>query len=150
MRTLSNEQDCQELIDRVNRLGPDARARWGRMSAHQMICHCCDTFRMASGERPLTSRVTLLKRKVLMWGALYLPIPWPRGFRTRRELDQERGGTPPEEFEADRAQLTGLIQRFAQQKSDFGQHVLFGPMARPQWMRWAFLHTDHHCRQFGI
>ena len=150
MKTLSREQDCGELIERLNRLRADAHPQWGRMSAHQMICHCCDTFRMASGERPLISRVARFKQKVLMWGALYLPIPWPRGFRTRRELDQEKGGTPPEEFEADRAQLVDLIQRFAQQKNDYGQHVLFGPMSREQWMRWAFLHTQHHLRQFGM
>jgi len=29
-------------------------------------------------------------------------------------------------------------------------HPIFGPMSRPAWLRWAYLHADHHLRQFGV
>ena len=29
-------------------------------------------------------------------------------------------------------------------------HIDSEPMTRAQWMRWAFMHTDHHLRQFGL
>jgi len=28
-------------------------------------------------------------------------------------------------------------------------HPIFGWMSEASWMRWAYLHTDHHLRQFG-
>ena len=29
-------------------------------------------------------------------------------------------------------------------------HPVFGPMTRGAWLRWGYLHTDHHLRQFGV
>jgi hypothetical protein len=29
------------------------------------------------------------------------------------------------------------------------QHPIFGPMSRSAWLRWAYLHMDHHLRQFS-
>ena len=28
-------------------------------------------------------------------------------------------------------------------------HPMFGPMSAADWMRWGYLHADHHLRQFG-
>ena len=28
-------------------------------------------------------------------------------------------------------------------------HPMFGPMTPEDWMRWGYLHADHHLRQFG-
>jgi prephenate dehydrogenase len=28
-------------------------------------------------------------------------------------------------------------------------HPMFGPMSPEDWMRWGYLHADHHLRQFG-
>ena len=29
------------------------------------------------------------------------------------------------------------------------RHAIFGAMTASDWMRWGFLHADHHLRQFG-
>jgi uncharacterized protein DUF1569 len=29
-------------------------------------------------------------------------------------------------------------------------HPIFGPMSESAWLRWAYLHADHHLRQFGL
>jgi hypothetical protein len=28
-------------------------------------------------------------------------------------------------------------------------HSIFGSMTNQDWMRWGYLHADHHLRQFG-
>jgi hypothetical protein len=28
-------------------------------------------------------------------------------------------------------------------------HPMFGGMTAKDWMRWGYLHADHHLRQFG-
>jgi hypothetical protein len=29
-------------------------------------------------------------------------------------------------------------------------HYMFGPLSESEWARWAYLHMDHHLRQFGL
>ena len=149
MKNLGNDSDLREILARVKRLTPESQRRWGKMNVHQMICHVADAKRMMLGDKPVQSRRTWLARYVLRYGSLYLPMQWPHGFPTTPEANQEIGGTPPAEFERDRAELVALIQRFAGLK-EFQPHPLFGPMSHWEWMRWGYLHPDHHLRQFGV
>ncbi len=66
-------------------------------------------------------------------------------------MDQEIGGTRPAQFESDREQLLHLMDRFSSQSPapQFAPHPIFGQMTRKELMRWAYLHMDHHLRQFG-
>src|SRR5262245_57812053 len=112
MKTLENEADAKSLFDRLNRLTPDTQRRWGRMSAHQMVCHLNDLLSAATGDRPTRVRANSFTRSVVKFWALWVPIPWPRGFRTVRELDQEKGGTRPVEFQADFSRQLQLLRDF--------------------------------------
>jgi hypothetical protein len=89
---------------------------------------------------------------MLKWIALYAPMPWPRGMKTRPETDQELGGTPPDEFERDVKQLELARDRFANSLAIVAArpHFLFGKLSEGEWARWAYLHLDHHLRQFGL
>ena len=60
------------------------------------------------------------------------------------------GGTPPAEMERDLRELRGLIDRFTRQPRDFElqMHPIFGRLTEEEWMRWGYLHMDHHLRQF--
>ncbi len=152
MRTFANPQDKEDILVRLARVQSDHRARWGRMSAHQMLCHLNDSFLAVIGEKYVSPATGLLQRSVVKWVALYMPIPWPKGVPTRPEMDQFLGGSTPSEFERDRDVLVTLIERFSNSKRDFewSQHPLFGRMPDPEWLRWGYLHTDHHLRQFGL
>jgi hypothetical protein len=121
------------------------------MSAPQMICHLADACRMALGEKPVTSASGPLERTVWKWVALYVPLPWPPGILTSPELDQQSAGTTPAEFSADVEQVLALLERIAtrDQRAGWPDHPIFGRMSRKAWLRWAYLHTDHHLRQFG-
>ena len=72
---------------------------------------------------------------------------------TRPEIDQHGGGgTPPADFEVDRALLLHLVERFTAKLPDFkfAPHPMFLEMNEREWMRWGYLHSDHHLRQFGV
>jgi hypothetical protein len=83
------------------------------------------------------------------WIALYVPLQWPAGIRTAPEVNQEIGGTRPAEFEADLAQLEHLTDLVASGRFNGAVHPFFGRMSHAAWLRWAWLHMDHHLRQFG-
>ena len=151
MKSLSNPRDKAELLTRLERVTPASARQWGRMTPHQMLCHLNDSFRGVVGERGIVSVATLASRTLVKYSALYAPMPWPRGLPTRPEVDQEVGGTKPIEFAHDKSDLERLIERFARPEQDFASyaHPMFGRMSRAQWHRWAYLHVDHHLRQFG-
>jgi len=151
MKTLARPRDRAEILSRLRTVRPDSVRRWGRMSAHQMVCHLADAFRMAIGELPVKPTTGLLQRTVVKWLALYVPLPWPAGILTSPETDQEHNGTRPAEFAADVARVEALLELVTAptRRLDRTPHPIFGTMSEAAWLRWAYLHADHHLRQFG-
>jgi hypothetical protein len=152
MKTLAREADREEIRRRVRRVRPETPARWGRMSADRMVCHLADALRMALDEKVVRAAPAALRSVFLKGWALYLPMPWPSGIPTSPEIDQEIGGTRPSGFEQDVSELLGLLSRLEQKSATLeGRvHPTFGPMSQVAWLRWGYLHTDHHLRQFGV
>jgi hypothetical protein len=149
MKTLLNTRDRNEVLERLGRLRVDSPRRWGKMSAQQMVCHLSDSFRISLGEKFARPGDTLASRSLLKWAALWLPVRWPHGFPTRPEVDQQQGGTSPTEFAADLARLRILFERFCE-GGNFAAHPMFGTLSDGERMRHAYLHMDHHLRQFGV
>ena len=151
MKSLGNPRDRQEIVDRLGLLRPDTRAYWGRMSCPQMVCHLSDAFRVRFGEKTVAPLDNFFSRTVIKWFALYVPIPWPHGFKAPPEIDQLNGGTKPESFEHDLQVLRSLFQRFTEAAPEVAlKHPYFGRISQWECMRWAYLHMDHHLRQFGV
>ena len=83
MKTLANPNDKVEIITRLAQVLPGSHRRWGRMSAHQMICHLSDTFRSSMGEKQVSAASPLVPRPLARWVALRSPFKWPHGFPAR-------------------------------------------------------------------
>jgi hypothetical protein len=150
MKTLSSTHHLAEIHTRITQVIASDAHRWGSMNAHQMFCHLSDAFAYPLGERhvaPVKHR--LIPRPLFKWLALRLPMPWPAGISAPPEIDQRIGGTPPVEFESDRAALLVTLDRFAQTDEPPASHPMFGTMTHAEWMRWGYLHCDHHLRQFS-
>ena len=148
MKSLAREDCRAEIVRRLRTVRTDSIPRWGRMSAHQMICHLADACRMATGQKAVAPVAGTLPPGVMKWIALYSPLPWPRGIPTVPELDQHRGGTTPLEFAADLAAVEALLNALVSQQ-ECPPHPIFGRMSRADWLRWGYVHTAHHLRQFG-
>jgi len=153
MKTLARPRDKAEILRRLRDVRADSVRQWGRMSAPQMICHLSDSFRVVIGRKAVSPATSLLQRTAVKWIALYLPLRWPVGIRTRPEIDQVLGSvaTSPAEFASDLAELEALVELITTQTRnlDWKPHPIFGRMSERAWMRWAYLHMDHHLRQFG-
>jgi hypothetical protein len=151
MKTLARREDGTEIRQRLKGIRPDSLRRWGRMSAHQMLCHLNDSFRLGLGEKAARDASTLLHRTVVKWIALRAPLRWPPGIRTRPEVDPQNQGTQPVDFVSDLAALQATLDRFCAEpgRLEGRRHPLFGCMPAGDWLRWGYLHADHHLRQFG-
>ena len=87
----------------------------------------------------------------LKWRLLYLPLAWPKGFPTSPRNDVERDGTQPTAFATDLERLTTTFDVFVQ-TAVAGRsvpHPLLGALSPDEWLRWGYLHADHHLRQFA-
>ena len=107
---------------------------------------------MATGERQVSEASSVVQRTAVKWIALYLPLTWPQGILTRPEIDQTAGGgSCPGDFAADVAELERRLNALERDRLtiQWPPHPIFGRMSVFEWMRWAYLHTDHHLRQFG-
>ena len=152
MKTLAILADREGIARRLELVRVDSPRRWGKMSAHQMVCHLADSFRGVMGEKALAMKPGTFGRGLMKWVALYSGIPWPHGVKTMPEMDQLVGGTRPLEFAVDHQRLRVLFGRFVREPRDFvwRKHPMFLVMSDTDWMRWGYLHMDHHFRQFGV
>ena len=151
MKSLCDLRCKHEILYRLSHLHSDTPHRWGRMTAPQMICHLRDAFLGVMGERPVKAQRFSFWR-TMKYVALYVPIRWPHGVPTPPEIDQRCGGTPPSKFDADMRALLAAIERFTADPRafDFQTHPIFGKLSPEEFMRWGYLHADHHLRQFGL
>lgn len=150
MKHLGDTGVRQRLVRRMASLRADTPRLWGKMSAGEMLCHLNDSFEVAMG-RHVSAATGPFQRTILKWGALYVPMPWPKSTPTRPEVEQGAGGTPPTDFHRDRTTLVATMERFCDANGAKTRcpHPVFGPMTEREWLRWGYLHTDHHLRQFG-
>jgi hypothetical protein len=151
VKTLARPRDKAEVLRRLRSLRAESERRWGRMSAHQMVCHLSDAFRMALGQKAVSNASGPLQRTIVKWVALYAPLPWPQGIPTSPEVDPCREGTPPVDFSADIAQLEAIVELFTSETRSLDRqaHPIFGSLSDAAWLRWGYRHMDHHLRQFG-
>ena len=150
MKTLNNPADLQTILRRVGELKADDAGLWGSMSVQQMVCHLSDSYQVALGKKPARMASGFWQRTLLKWIALHGPMAWPKGVRTLPEVEQGKGGTPPGDFALDRVALQGTVEVFCGSlPSPSVPHAIFGNMTAADWMRWGWLHADHHLRQFG-
>jgi hypothetical protein len=116
-----------------------------------MVCHLGDAAEMALRTRPRTEPVPHRRRPLAKLLALWSPIRWPRGWATNPMHDPRAGGTRPSEFTCDRERAVAGLKAIGDPKGALEPaHGTFGVMSREDWQRWAWKHTDHHLRQFGL
>jgi len=120
------------------------------MTAGEMVCHLFDASTAVldpHGKRPAPRW-----RPIMKWLALRAPMNWPKGFKSPARIDQRKEGTRPTDFEADRRRALEGLRAMAAAPAEAWppNHAVFGTLNASDWHRWAFRHTDHHLRQFGL
>lgn len=149
-RTLSDRAVLVDLVTRLQRLAPTQPGLWGSMNAQQMVLHLGNASAAVLKQGPFAAKPRGGPAGLLRLVVLYLLPRMPRGVKTG--ADPAGAAVEPEAFAEDLERAVRLLQQLAAAEPDalVARHPILGPMTRAQWMRWAFLHTDHHLRQFGL
>jgi hypothetical protein len=149
--SLFDKTKRDEIISRINQLMPESQAAWGKMNVNQMLCHCADGLKMATGELAVADKSNFMFRTLLKPLIIYV-LPMPKGAPTADELNQMVAGTKPCDFESDRKTLIECLENMCSLPENhlWANHAAFGKMNRKQWGLLAHKHIDHHLRQFGV
>lgn len=145
MKTIAKPETLAELITRLRGLRADSQRHWGQMSLSQMLCHLADV-----QENVLSAQMVVappsFKGSFMRIFALYVPIPMPKGI-----VGRPAPQSLPEDWEVHRDRTIASLEKLAVAPAETlaAGHPMFGKLSKADWQRWAYLHCDHHLRQFG-
>lgn len=146
MKSIWNKKNRDSLLQRLDRLTPESRAKWGKFTAPQLIAHLNEAMRMSLGELKTAPKNTPFKNAPMKQLVIYV-LPWPKGAPTAPEL--LRGTTT--DWAEDMRRLKEYIVRFATSSvASFPEHPAFGKVSRRGWGVLVYKHLDHHLKQFGL
>ncbi len=119
------------------------------MTPHQMLVHLAVTHDAVLGRASFDVPVRTPNR-VITAIVLHLPVRWMRNLNFG--ADPAGVALDPTAFAADRRRAAATLAELAgaEPRTFSTPHPVLGPMSQSEWRRWAYLHTDHHLRQFGL
>jgi hypothetical protein len=147
MKYLFNAEARKALLARIDTLEPATPARWGKMTAHDMVCHLIDHFNMVVNPRPVRVRKSIFLYQPFKWFAIY-HAPIPRGML---KAPKEMRISKPDNWDQDIDRLKMLAGQFGamRDKTDWPDNIMTGTMDGNSWSALLYRHTDHHLKQFG-
>jgi hypothetical protein len=149
MKTLAEPKDAAEIRTRILSLMPPDEPQWGIMTVNQMVCHVRQAYLYALADTPVDFIPLPFPPSVVKRFALKLPTPWPHSTTTIPQLKLDAPGMACTTFEQDRNGLLASLANFCALTNHTRDHPFFGSMQHTDWMRWGYLHADHHLRQFN-
>ncbi len=145
---LYNEADVKNILERLEKLRPDSKRQWGKMSIGQMLYHCNVSLETAMGlnfpKRKFIGRIfgTVLKWKFLDQKPMVKNSPTEDLYVSEGDYD----------FEKEKQRAIQLVKTFYEngpEKCTTHPHSYFGQLKPEEWAVLKWKHYDHHLRQFG-
>ena len=149
MKSLAEGGAADRMRRRLRSLCETDQRQWGVMSVAEMVCHLRESFPMATGARPTAPVHGGWRARAMKFLALRVPVQWPKDVATVPELQVGAARMRLASFAEDKASAIAAFERFLVVANNRTSHSFFGAMEPADWMRWGYLHTDHHLRQFG-
>jgi len=150
MKTLYNPKVKEEILLRIDKLVPNAKAQWGKMNVNQGLRHMSMAFDIATGKLdPTPAKVPPMPKWLLKFFLLNAKPPKERA-ETFKEMNTVDNGINPPDFEAERNNLKKSVENFYNTTSLISQNKLVGKFSKDDWGKLNYNHTDHHLRQFGV
>lgn len=133
--------------ERIAKIDPNAKARWGKMTVAQMVVHCRLQLEATWGGPP-SPKVGLMGRTFMKW--MVLSGPWPKGKTpTYPPWDMSTNGRKPGVFAEDVNALALAAERFFTGGYERSASPVIGPLDEGEWLKLQRRHLEHHLSQFG-
>ena len=149
--TILSTKSVAELILRVNKLQPDSKGSWGRMTVEEMMVHCVAGIQLGLGELPAKIRVDPVRAALAR--LLFVDfLPLPKLAQAPPEMNVEKKLKTRLAFNDAKEELIRHIKKMetVSDQHQFPVHPIFRKLSRRQWSKLAYKHLDHHLKQFGV
>lgn len=140
----------EQVIDRINKLTPETKPLWGKMSVSQMLAHLCVSYEMIyENKHPKPNGFTKFILKLFVKDAVVSEKPYKHNSPTASAfvIQDERN------FEAEKGRLIDYMhrtQQLGEAAFDGKASHSFGPLTITEWNNLFYKHLDHHLSQFGV
>lgn len=151
MKNLLNMEDNKEMVGRISSVSISDRPLWGKMNVSEMLVHLADQIRIGLGTKETKFVGNAISTSIAKYAVL-LGVPAPKGkVNTVPELKQGAGGSKTVGFDQDKKTLIDMVNDFSKSHGadTFREHPYFGNLSKKQWGRLAYIHINHHLKQFG-
>ncbi|MEC3641153.1 DUF1569 domain-containing protein [Bacillus sp. FSL K6-1012] len=149
MKNIFNQLHLEEILNRIDKLSPICKPKWGKMDVPQMLAHF-------SSFQDIPMGLSFPARGWLgiLIGNFVKPI-----FYNDKPLAQNMSTIPDilivdeKEFETEKEILKQKIITFQSngpEKCTTHPHPFFGKLTSEQWGKGIYKHLDHHLKQFGV
>lgn len=147
MKSIFDNANSKEILDRINKLRSDSTAQWGKMNVSQMMAHAAIPIEAALGIKEIPGKGNFLL-KLFFKSILYNDKPYSKGSPTNKNfiVSDKRN------FDYEKNNLIDVIQKAVVKGKNgtWGSHPTFGEMSSLQWGQSFYKHLDHHLKQFGV
>lgn len=146
MKTIFEANTRDEIIQRIESLGPGSIAQWGKMTVYQMLRHCIIWDEMVEGKQ---------KFKQVFLGKLFGKALLKKVSKNDAHLQKNTPTLPSlkitgsGDVEPEKKKWVEHIQNYAHFSNEEFVHPFFGKMTHEQIGLIVYKHADHHLRQFG-
>ncbi len=148
-KNLLDKGVAQQIIIRAGALSADSKNKWGEMNVTEMLFHCNLANEQIFDEE-MEYRTPTIKQRLLKVLSLYVVPVFPKNMRGAKRNDT-KGRININLFEEQKQKFVYLINRFPEHPLPITLiHPAFGYLTTRQWGIAAWMHIDHHLRQFGV
>lgn len=144
-------EGAQDVINRINKLQPDAKPLWGSMNVAQMLAHCNVTYELVYTDKHPRPKNLFMKwvLKSFVKNMVVNEDPYKKNMRTAPHFLI----TGNRDFEVEKNRLIEHIkktQELGTAHFDGKESHSFGNLTITEWNNMFAKHLDHHLSQFGV
>ncbi|PWB23653.1 DUF1569 domain-containing protein [Flavobacterium sp. HTF] len=150
MKNIFLKEDTFVFINRINKLTPDAKALWGKMSVSQMLAHCNVSYEMVYEDiHKKPNNFMKLILKLFIKNKVVNDTPYTRNSPTAPQfiVKDERS------FEIEKNRLINYLiktQELGADAFEGKESHSFGKLTSKEWNNMFAKHLEHHLTQFGV
>jgi hypothetical protein len=145
------ELDITLLINKLDELTPNTQAKWGAMSAQQMVEHLSDSIKISSGKLKLSLQIpedSISKMQEILSSDKEIPKNSEVPFANKDlPMRNEELALAIDEF---LLEWIDFEEHFYENPNSTEIHPYYGPLNYEQWLRAHSKHFTHHFKQFGL
>ena len=148
-KTIFNEADKNEIIQRIEKLTPSNKALWGKMNVSQMLAHAAMGAQLSNGGTKAKILPISFIGKFFKKSLIHTDKPFSKGAPTSPEIKV----VDEKDFSKEKANFISVINKqYAEGHKGITaeKHPFFGKMTKEEWGILGYKHADHHLRQFGV